>query len=199
MRTPNFTKALVAASAIGTANAGLSTSSAALFRNFGWHLREWNVGMMTALMANLDNTSSNTTCVIAADLTSIEVMALLDFENYLNGGFNLGTFLTSINVVFIRFMDQTEACGVNELFIQWDNIMSNWSDLAGVVTNLAIMIGTGWADKNTSPFIVYDHWVLGWNNKDFREFGIGFQLLFASLAKFDAPDLQVEVSVMGLV
>jgi len=65
--------------------------------------------------------------------------------------------------------------------------MSHISDVCGMVVNLAMAVGLGWANKDTYPYIVWDHWVYGWNYKDFYEWGLGFQILFAELAKYDAP------------
>ena len=142
---------------------GISESIAATIRNFGWHMQEFNLGMMTALMSNLDATSIGTTCVESAIDTSDELYLLLDFSLYITDGFNFGVFMNSINVVFVKLMQQFEDCGVNELFIQWDNIMSHISDICGVVVNLAIAVGVGWANRDTFPYIVYDeHWVPGW-------------------------------------
>ena len=102
-----------------------------------------------------------------------------------------------INVVLIKLMAQFEDCGVNELFIMWDQILSHVSDVSGMVVNLATMIGTGWENKDTAPYKVYDLWVVGWKHNDWMEMGKGFQLLFAQLAKYDAPDLQIEVNIMS--
>ena len=83
-------------------------------------MKNWNIGMATALMDNLDSTSYYTSCVTAATATSDEIFLLLDFATYLSGGFNFGIFLNSINVVLIKLMQQYEYCGVNELYIKWD-------------------------------------------------------------------------------
>ena len=108
-------------------------------------MQNWNVGMATALMANLDATSYYTSCVTAATDTSTEVFKLLDFSLYLTGGFNLGIFMNSINVVLIKLMQQYEYCGVNELYIKYDQIMSNIADISGLCTNLILMIALGWS------------------------------------------------------
>ena len=156
----------------GRAN-GISTSIQNTINYFGYHLKNYNIGMMTALMSNLDATSEHTTCVVSATATSDEVFLLLDFENYLTGGFNLGTFLNSMNVVFIKVMQQFEDCGVNELYIQYDNIMSHVSDITSLGVNLAVMLGTGWKNKDTAPFITWDLWEEGWKHKDWLEIGKG--------------------------
>ena len=108
-------------------------------------MQNWNVGMATALMANLDSTSYYTSCVTAATATSKEILLLLDFSLYLTGGFNLGIFMNSINVVLIKLMQQYEYCGVNELYIKYDQIMSNIADISGLATNLILMIALGWS------------------------------------------------------
>ena len=68
-----------------------------------------------------------------------------------------------------------------------------------MVVNLAVMIGTGWTDKNTAPFVFYDLMSEGWKMKSFLTMGKAFQLLFAQLAKYDAPDLQIQVNVMSTI
>ena len=149
--------------------------------------------MMVALMANLDNTVDYTTCVIAAKETSAEILKMLDFAGYISGGFNLGTFMNSINIMSIKLNKQNEDCGVRELYVKWDNAMSSVSDISGMVVNLGIAIGTGWANKDTYPFKAYDLWVEGWKYSDWMTIGKGFQLLMAQLVKFDAPEFAIEV------
>ena len=81
---------------------------------------------MTALMSNLDDSSAYTSCVVAAGTTSAEILVMLDFTNtttYVDGSFNIGSFLTEVNVVFIKLMDQNEVCGLSELYIQWDRVL----------------------------------------------------------------------------
>ena len=189
-----FTLFLVVAFA-GPAMA-LSSSIQATIEYFGYHLKNYNIGMMTALMSNLDQTSAHTTCVVSATATSAEVFKLLDFEDYLNGGFNLGVFMNSLNVVFIKMMQQFEDCGVQELYIRYDNIMSHVSDISSLGVNLAVMIGTGWKNKDTAPYVVWDLWQEGWKHRDWLDIGKGLQLLFAQLAKYDAPELSIEVNIM---
>ena len=79
--------------------------------------------------------------------------------------------MNSINVVFIKTMQQYEDCGVSELYIKLDSVMSHVSDVCAMGVNLAIMIGTGWADKNTAPFIFYDLMAEGWALKSFLLMG----------------------------
>ena len=162
-------------------------------------MKNWNIGMATALMANLDSTSYYTSCVTAATSTSDEIFKLLDFSLYLTGGFNLGIFMNSINVVLIKLMQQYEYCGVNELYIKYDQIMSNIADICGLAVNLILMIGLGWSAKDTAPYKVYDLWVAGWDIKDWMKIGQGFQLLFAQMAKYDAPEFSIEVNIMGSI
>jgi hypothetical protein len=188
--------ALVVLAIFAPAAMAISTSIQATIANFGYHIERWNIGMMTALMANLDATSGYTTCVGAAILTSKEILKMLDFANYLNGNFNLGIFMESINVMTLLLMQQFEFCGVNELFIKWDQMMSHVSDISGAVVNLSVVIGTGWANKDTYPFKVYDLWIEGWKYSDWSTIGKGFQLLMAQIAKFDAPEIVIEVETM---
>ena len=130
--------------------------------------------MATALMANLDATSAYTSCVTAATATSDEVFLLLDFGAYLSGSFNFGIFLNSINVVLIKLMQQYEYCGVNELYIKWDQIMSNVSDISGMTVNLILMIALGWSAKDTAPYKVWDLWTDGYDIRDWMQVGQGF-------------------------
>ena len=175
--------------------AAINASAQNTLRNFGFHLKRWNRGMATALMSTLDN-EFGTTCVTSADATSDEVFALMDFENYLNDGFNLGIFMNGVNVVFVKLMQQYEDCGVNELYIKYDNIMSHLSDIISLCVNLIVMIATGWKNKDTAPYKSWDLMSDGWKYKDWAGIGTGFQLLFAQLAKYDAPEINIEVNIM---
>ena len=190
---------LAALATVFTPSTAISSSAQATIQNFGYHMKNWNIGMATALMANLDSTSYYTSCVTAASATSDEVFLLLDFASYLSGGFNLGIFMNSINVVLIKLMQQYEYCGVNELYIKWDQIMSNISDISGTTVNLILMIALGWTNKDTAPYKVYDLWKAGWAIRNWTQIGQGFQLLFAQLAKYDAPEFSIEVNIMGSI
>ena len=108
---------LVLVAIMAPAAVAISASIAATFQNFGFHMENFNVGMMTALMSNIDAVSDSTTCVLGAKKTSHEIYKLLDFNGYLNGGFNFGIFLERINVVFLHLMQQFEYCEVNGLLI----------------------------------------------------------------------------------
>ncbi len=55
--------ALVVVAIIAPTALALSASIQATLENFGYHIKTWNIGMSTALMANLDATASHTTCV----------------------------------------------------------------------------------------------------------------------------------------
>ena len=96
--------ALLALAILMPSAMAISSSIQATIEYFGYHCKQWNIGMMTALMANLDATSAHTTCVTSASSTSDELFKLMNFANYVNGGFNLGVFMNSINVVFIKLM-----------------------------------------------------------------------------------------------
>ena len=115
----------------------------------------------------------------------------MDFDAYLSGGFNFGTLMNSSNVLMIKLMDQFEMCGVNELYIMWDTVMSSWADLCSMIVNVAIMIGVGWENEDTAPFIVLELWKDGWKRNDWAEIGKGFLLLMSQAVKYDAPDLQI--------
>merc|ERR1711983_253029 len=91
-------------------------------------------------MSNLDATQAHSTCVQAADAASDELLLLFAFALYSVGGFNLGIFLQQLNIFMILFMQQYEDCGVNELLIQWDTIMSKTADATSMGMNLLIML-----------------------------------------------------------
>ena len=105
--------------------------------------------------------------------------------------------MESINVVNMKMQYQFEQCGVRELFIKWDNLMSHVSDVCGTVVNLAVAIGTGWTNKDTYPFKFYDFTVEAYANSNWLEWGQAMQLLFASLAKFEAQDISIEVETIS--
>ncbi len=75
--------------------------------------------------------------------------------------------------------------------------MSNVSDISGMCMNLILMIALGWSAKDTAPYKVWDLWKAGYDIKDWMQVGQGFQLLFAQLAKYDAPEFSIEVNIMG--
>lgn len=164
--------ALVAVAALMPVSFAISSSIQATLERFGYHLEKFNVGMATALMSNLDVASNaGTTCVTAAQVTSVEVYKLLDFNGYLSGGFNIGTFLESTNVVMMKLMYQYEKCGVSELFILWDTIMSSISQACGMATNAIIMIGTGYTNRDTAPYKSYAIWTTAYQYFDWEKFG----------------------------
>ena len=107
-------------------------------------MKNWNVGMATALMANLDTASYYTFFVTTATDTS-DVVFSSSTSLYLTGGFNLVIFMNSINVVLIKLMQQYEYCGINELYIMYDQIMSNITEISGLCANLILMIALGWS------------------------------------------------------
>ena len=150
--------------------------------------------MMTALMSNVETGNNyKTTCVIAAIETSDELFKLLDFAGYLSGGFNLGTFMQSINVMLIKLMAQQERCGVNELYIMWDTIMSSVAAVSGAAVNLIIMVGVGYANSDTAPYKAYGMWTTAYDSFDWLLFGRGFQLLMSQIVKYDAPDIDTDL------
>ena len=75
--------------------------------------------------------------------------------------------------------------------------MSNVSDISGMTMNLILMIALGWSAKDTAPYKVWDLWTDGYDIRDWMQVGQGFQLLFAQLAKYDAPEFSIEVNIMG--
>jgi len=91
MRKAAFLIAIMA-TFLGTAM-GLSASIQATIMNFGWHLKRFNLGMMTALMPNPDPNALDSTCVSSAILTSDQLLSMLDFEEYTTNGFNFGIFM----------------------------------------------------------------------------------------------------------
>ena len=146
----------------GVSSAGISKSISDSFTYFGYHCKMWNRGMMLALMSNLDNTNAHSTCVQSADAASNELLLLFAFALYSAGGFNLGIFLQQTNIFMILFMQQYEDCGVNELLIQWDTIMSKTADATSMGMNLLIMIIVGYSLKDTAPYKAYDYEKEGW-------------------------------------
>ena len=72
--------ALVVVALMAPAAIALSQSIQQTINNFGYHVKTWNIGMSTALMANLDQTAAHTTCVTAAVATSDEIFKLLAFD-----------------------------------------------------------------------------------------------------------------------
>ena len=113
MKVKAFLFAIVMAALLGSANAaGISTSIQYTFEYFGYHTKMWNRGMMTALMANLDQTSAHTTCVTSADNTSNELLILFAFGLYSTSSFNFGIFFQQFNVFMILLMQQYQDCGV---------------------------------------------------------------------------------------
>ena len=142
--------------------------------NFGWHLKRFNLGMMTALMPNPDPDAVDSTCINDTNETSEQLLLMLDFESYITDGFNFGIFMESFSTVNVLMTNQFQSCGVAELYIRWDNIMSHISDVCGMVVNISMAVGLGWTNKDTYPYLVWDHWVDGWNHKDFYEWGLGF-------------------------
>ena len=153
---------VVLAALFGVSNAGISSSISDSFTYFGYHCKMWNRGMMLALMSNLDNTNAHSTCVQAADTASDELLLLFAFALYSTGGFNLGVFLQQLNIFMILFMQQYEDCGVNELLIQWDTIMSKGADATSMGMNFLIMMIVGWSLKDTAPYKAYDYEKEGW-------------------------------------
>ena len=198
MKVKAFLFAIVMALLAGVSFAGINPSITKTFNNFGYHSKQWNRGMMTALMSNLDQTSIHTTCVKAADTASDELLLLFAFALYSTGGFNLGIFLQQINIFMILLMQQYEDCGVNELNIQWDTIMSKPVDATSVGVNFTTMMLVGYSSQDTAPYKAWDYEKTGWQNKDFLYMGEGFQLFFAQLSKYDAPELQLEVDIMSI-
>ena len=182
----------------GVSSAGISKSISDSFTYFGYHCKMWNRGMMLALMSNLDNTNAHSTCVRAADTASDELLLLFAFALYSTGGFNLGVFLQQTNIFMILFMQQYEDCGVNELLIQWDTIMSKTADVTSMAINFTVMLIVGYSLKDTAPYKAYDYEKEGWEKKDFLCMGEGFQLFFSQLSKYDAPELQIEVDIMSI-
>ena len=198
MKVKAFLIAIVMAVLAGVSSAGISKSVSDTFNNFGWHTKQWNRGMMTALMANLDQTSIHTTCVKAADTASEELLLLFAFALYSTGGFNLGIFLQQVNIFMILLMQQYEDCGVNELNIQWDTIMSKPVDATSMAVNFTVMMLVGYSSHDTAPYKAWEYEKTGWQNKDFLYMGEGFQLFFAQLSKYEAPELQLEVDIMSI-
>lgn len=193
MRITKALGLLVAVAMVVPTGIAVSSSIERTLKNFGDAMEWFNLGMATSLLSNIDlSQNSDTSCIIAAKVTSDEIFKLLDFAGYLNGGFNLGVFMESINVVNMKMQYQFEQCGVRELFIKWDNLMSHVSDVCGTVVNLAVAIGTGWTNKDTYPFKFYDITVLAYANSNWLQWGQAMQLLFAQLVKFDAADIVIE-------
>ena len=95
-------------------------------------------------------------------------------------------------------MQQYEDCGVNELLIQWDTIMSKIPDVTSMLINFTVMMIVGWNLKDTAPYKAYDYEAEGWRNKDFFYMGEGFELFIAQLSKYNAPELQIEVDIMSI-
>ena len=189
-------KYLAAAALVSTA-AAQTTSVIAAFFNFGYHFKQYNRGLMTALMPNLDATSDDTTCVISADATSDVMFEILDWTNFPNGSFNVGIFMNTFNILMILMMQQFEDCGIAELMIQYDSTFSHWADLTSMGVNLAVMLGTGYADKDTAPFKTWDLWKEGWARKDWKEIGVGLMLLMAQLTKYEATPFKQDVIPMS--
>ena len=189
-------KYLAAAALVSTA-AAQTTSVIATFLNFGYHIKQYNRGLMTALMPNLDATSDDTTCVISADATSLVMLEILDWSNFPNGSFNVGTFANTFNILMILLMQQFEDCGIAELMIQYDSTLSHWADLTSMGVNLAVMLGTGWADKDTAPYKTADIWDEAWAKRDWKEIGVGLMLLMAQLTKYEAPVFTQDVIPMS--
>ena len=69
--------------------------------------------------------------------------------------------------------------------------------MISVGVNLIVMIATGWANKDTAIFKSFDHFSDGWKYKKFLEFGIGLQMLFAGMVKYEAPELKIDVNPMN--
>ena len=68
MRKAAFLIAIMA-TFLGTAM-GLSASIQATIMNFGWHLKRFNLGMMTALMPNPAPDAVDSTCINDTNETS---------------------------------------------------------------------------------------------------------------------------------
>ena len=68
--------------------------------------------------------------------------------------------------MFIKLMAQYESCGINELYILWDTIMSSVSAVSGAVANLAVMIGVGYENFDTAPYKSYNIWVDAYDHFD---------------------------------
>ena len=162
MKTKYLVFALVLACLLGVSSAGISKSISDSFTYFGYHTKMWNRGMMLALMSNLDNSNAHTTCVKAADTASDELLLIFAFALYSTGGFNLGIFLQQTNIFMILLMQQYEDCGVNELLIQWDTIMSKTPDATAMGVNFLIMLLVGYQLHDTAPYRAYDYEKEGW-------------------------------------
>ena len=120
----------------------------------------------------------------------------MDFENYISGSFNIGTFLSSTNVVMIKLMKQYEDCNINSMYIKWDNILSHIADASSALVGLIVAIAEGWKGKSTYPYKSWDLMSDGWSVRNWNEMGKGVQLMFAEIASYQGPELTVEVNLM---
>ena len=167
---------------------------------WGTKLAYLNKGMMSQMQADPADTDND--CYTNTLATNAEILILVDFESYVLGGFDAGTFAEQFKVMNIKYMQQVDACNFTQYLIAGDAFLNNIPNFAAGSMNLLTQIGTGYSEADTSAFLAYQK-ILDGNDLDdpeaqFEKYGEGFQLFTAELLKISAEEASIEVSPTGL-
>merc|ERR1712038_158826 len=169
---------------------------------WGTNLANLNKGMMSQMQADPSDTDND--CYTNTVATNAELLILADFESYVLGGFDAGTFADQLKVMQIKFMQQVEACNFTQYLIASDAMLNNIPNFAAASMNFATQVGTGFEEADTSSFIAYQA-ILDGNDlsgvdtdAQYEKYGEGWQLFTAELLKISAEESSIEVSPVGL-
>ena len=139
-------------------------------------------------MQNNPNSTTSNACKDQIALANAEVANMLNFSTYTSGSFNFGELMNKAQIMMFKLQGEFELCGYDQFLISWDGLMSNWGALSGGLASLTTQFTIGGFNgfkqaAYISIFEIRD----GWNNKDWKKFGEGLQLLFSETVHYEAP------------
>ena len=166
-----------------------------------------------------DPSSKTAQCYTDTVNTNTEILNMADISAYLNdnGEFDQAPFLNLAKVMQIKFITQLESCEYIGFLIALDGMLSRIPQFAAATVNLAVQLGTGFENSDTSVFISINKIMDGYNGVDnecsasdaavgtcvdvgdgtaginFLYVGQGIQLGLSQLLKISAGDADIEV------
>ena len=161
--------------------------------NLGYNLKNLNMGMMKSMMNNPNDTQNS--CYLATEETGNSLVGLFKFTDYLEGGFDVGTFYGKFKIAQFNYIAQTDSCDYNKFLIAGDNFLNKIPMVSAGVANLITQFAVGWKNKDQSMYKSYDLIKAGVDNdRNWEQIGEGVQLFMAQTLKISAGEAEVDAT-----